>query len=53
MRGFLVEQVTPGFTAPQMHGKWGLPASITPELVLEGVSVSEHLKSAVFSPVNH
>jgi len=41
IRGFLVEKGTPGFSAPQMHGKWSLRASITSELVLEDVIVQE------------
>ena len=41
IRGFLVEKGTPGFSAPQMHGKWSLRASVTSELVLEDVIVEE------------
>src|SRR5512146_2533570 len=41
IRGFLVEKGTPGFSAPQMHGKWSLRASVTSELVLEDVLVDE------------
>ena len=41
IRGFLVEKDTPGFSAPQMHGKWSLRASVTSELVLEDVIVEE------------
>ena len=41
IRGFLVEKGTPGFTAPQMHGKWSLRASVTSELVFEDVIVDE------------
>jgi glutaryl-CoA dehydrogenase len=41
IRGFLVEKGTPGFTAPEMKGKWSLRASITSELVLDGVVVDE------------
>lgn len=41
IRGFLVEKGTPGFSAPQMHGKWSLRASVTSELVLEDVIVDE------------
>ncbi len=37
IRGFLVEKGTPGFTAPEMKGKWSLRASVTSELVLEDV----------------
>jgi glutaryl-CoA dehydrogenase len=41
IRGFLVERGTPGFIAPEMKGKWSLRASVTSELVLEGVVVEE------------
>jgi glutaryl-CoA dehydrogenase len=35
IRGFLVERGTPGFSAPEMLGKFSLRASVTSELVLE------------------
>ncbi len=41
VRGFLVERGTPGFSAPEMKGKWSLRASVTSELVLDGVVVEE------------
>jgi glutaryl-CoA dehydrogenase len=41
IRGFLVEKGTPGFTAPQMKGKWSLRASVTSELIFEDVRVDE------------
>lgn len=41
IRGFLVEKGTPGFSAPQMKGKWSLRASVTSELVFEDVIVDE------------
>jgi glutaryl-CoA dehydrogenase len=41
IRGFLVEKGTPGFSAPRMHGKWSLRASVTSELVFEDVIVDE------------
>jgi glutaryl-CoA dehydrogenase len=41
VRGFLVERGTPGFSAPEMHGKWSLRASVTSELVLDDVIVDE------------
>ena len=41
IRGFLVERGTPGFSAPETHGKWSLRASVTSELVLEDVIVPE------------
>ena len=41
VRGFLVERGTPGFSAPQMKGKWSLRASVTSELILEDVVVDE------------
>ncbi|HEX6021993.1 MAG TPA: acyl-CoA dehydrogenase family protein [Solirubrobacter sp.] len=41
INGFLVEKGMPGFSAPEMHGKLSLRASITAELVLDGVEVPE------------
>jgi len=41
IRGFLVEKGTPGFSAPEMKGKWSLRASVTSELILEDVIVDE------------
>jgi glutaryl-CoA dehydrogenase len=41
IRGFLVEKGTPGFTAPEMKGKWSLRASVTSELILDDVIVDE------------
>ena len=41
VRGFLVERGTPGFSAPQMKGKWSLRASVTSELVFDNVVVDE------------
>ena len=41
--GFLVEKGTKGFSAPEMHGKLSLKASITSELVLENVFVDESM----------
>jgi len=41
IRGFLVERGTPGLSAPEMKGKWSLRASVTSELVLDGVIVEE------------
>ncbi len=41
IRGFLVEKGTPGFSAPEMKGKWSLRASVTSELLLEDVLVDE------------
>ncbi len=43
--GMLVEKGQKGFTAPEIHGKWSLRASITGELVFEDVRVP---KSMVF-----
>ncbi|MFJ6986929.1 MULTISPECIES: acyl-CoA dehydrogenase family protein [unclassified Streptomyces] len=37
IRGFLVPAGTPGFTAPEIRHKWSLRASVTSELVLDGV----------------
>jgi len=39
IRGFLVEKGTPGFTAPEIHKKLSLRASVTSELVLQDVRV--------------
>lgn len=41
VRGFIVDTSTPGFSAPQMKGKFSLRASITSELVLENVVVPD------------
>jgi glutaryl-CoA dehydrogenase len=41
IRGFIVEQGTPGFTAPEIHRKLSLRASITSELVLQDVRVPD------------
>ncbi|MAT39884.1 MAG: acyl-CoA dehydrogenase, partial [Ectothiorhodospiraceae bacterium] len=35
VRGFLVEKGTEGFTAPEMHGKHSLRASVTSELIFQ------------------
>jgi glutaryl-CoA dehydrogenase len=39
VQGFLVERGTPGFTAPEIHKKLSLRASVTSELVLDDVRV--------------
>jgi glutaryl-CoA dehydrogenase len=39
IRGFLVEGGTPGFSAPEIHKKISLRASVTSELVLQDVRV--------------
>lgn len=39
IRGMIVEKGTKGFTAPEIHGKWSLRASITGELIFEDVRV--------------
>jgi glutaryl-CoA dehydrogenase len=39
IRGMIVEKGDKGFTAPEIHGKWSLRASITGELVFEDVRV--------------
>jgi glutaryl-CoA dehydrogenase len=41
VNGFVVEKGTEGFSAPEMHGKLSLRASVTSELVLDGVRVPE------------
>ncbi|MCB0634053.1 MAG: acyl-CoA dehydrogenase family protein [Saprospiraceae bacterium] len=39
IRGMILEKGMPGFSAPEIHGKWSLRASITGELVFEDVRV--------------
>ncbi len=39
IRGVIVEKDMPGFSAPEIKGKWSLRASITGELVFEDVRV--------------
>lgn len=39
IRGMIVEKGMEGFSAPEIHGKWSLRASITGELVFEDVKV--------------
>src|SRR5580765_481620 len=39
IRGFIVERGTPGFSAPEIHKKMSLRASVTSELVLDDVRV--------------
>ncbi len=39
VRGMVVEKDMPGFSAPEIHGKWSLRASITGELVFSDVRV--------------
>jgi glutaryl-CoA dehydrogenase len=41
VRGFLVEKGTTGFSAPEMKGKHSLRASVTSELILDNVFISE------------
>lgn len=41
IRGFIVQKDNAGFTAPEMHGKLSLRASITSELVLDNVRILE------------
>ena len=48
IRGMIVEADSPGFSAPEIHGKWSLRASITGELVFEDVRVP---KSNVFPEI--
>lgn len=48
IRGFVIPTDTPGFTANEVHHKLSLRASLTAELVLEGVRVPD---SAVFPEV--
>ncbi|HRG42336.1 MAG TPA: acyl-CoA dehydrogenase family protein, partial [Saprospiraceae bacterium] len=39
IRGMIVEKDMKGFSAPEIHGKWSLRASVTGELVFEDVRV--------------
>ncbi|HEY6240879.1 MAG TPA: acyl-CoA dehydrogenase [Burkholderiales bacterium] len=41
IRGFLIEKGAKGLSAPVIHGKMGLRASITGEVVMDGVFVPE------------
>ncbi len=41
VQGFLIEKGTPGFEAPEMHGKMSLRASVTSELVLRDVRIPD------------
>ena len=41
IRGFIVERGTPGLTAPEIHKKLSLRASVTSELVLQDVRVPD------------
>jgi glutaryl-CoA dehydrogenase len=41
IKGFLVPNGTPGFTAPEQKHKWSLRASVTSELVMEDVRLPE------------
>lgn len=41
IRGFILEKGMPGLSAPAIHGKVGLRASITGEIVMDGVLVPE------------
>lgn len=41
IQGFLVESGMEGFSAPEMHGKLSLRASVTSELILEDVRVPD------------
>src|SRR6202790_4534167 len=42
IRGFLVDADRPGYSAPKIHGKLALRASVTGEIVLDDVFVSEN-----------
>jgi len=42
IRGFIVPKDTLGFSAPEMHGKLSLRASVTSELVFDNAIVSEN-----------
>jgi glutaryl-CoA dehydrogenase len=48
IRGFILEKGMPGLSTPAIHGKVGLRASVTGEIVMDGVQVSEdHLLPGV------
>jgi glutaryl-CoA dehydrogenase len=42
IRGFVLERGMPGLGTPKIEGKFSLRASVTGEIVMEGVRVSEH-----------
>ncbi len=42
IRGFIVERDDPGFSAPEMHGKHSLKASVTSELVFQDCRIPKH-----------
>ncbi|KPM54366.1 acyl-CoA dehydrogenase [Frankia sp. R43] len=44
VRGFLVDRGTPGFTTNTLHRKMSLRASVTAELVLDGVRLPERAR---------
>jgi glutaryl-CoA dehydrogenase len=41
IRGFILEKGMPGLSAPEIHGKVGLRASVTGEIVMDNVEVGE------------
>jgi len=41
VKGFLVEKVTKGFSAPEMKGKHSLRASVTSELIMDNVFIPD------------
>ena len=43
VRGFLVEKGMEGFSAPEMHGKHSLKASVTSELVFQDVRLPKRI----------
>jgi glutaryl-CoA dehydrogenase len=51
IRGFIVEASTPGYSAPEIKGKWSLRASITGELVFADCHLPEDAMLA-HSPAN-
>jgi glutaryl-CoA dehydrogenase len=51
IRGFIVEADLPGYSAPEIKGKWSLRASVTGELVFEDVKLPEDALLA-HSPFN-
>ena len=50
IRGFVVPTDTPGFSAPEIKHKMSLRASVTSELVLDGVRLPARRRAARTSP---
>src|SRR6266508_1251171 len=50
VRGFVVPTDTPGFSAPEITRKMSLRASVTSELVLDGVRLPAARSGIIFGP---